>query len=163
MKQFLLFLTIYLFGLGTGVNTTIFKPIGVSQLLSGKNQFDQYLCNDIAHIDLDKLQISFEVDTVIYKYDNKQEIYDFIEKSSAYNSTVLGYQNDINYLIENGYISVNTVYNEDEKYSEMLYDGPNWTIDAGRDTSYLIATFNTVERVYDPKTKLNWLESYNTD
>lgn len=87
MKQFLLFLTIYLFGL-VRINTTIFKPIGVSQLLSGKNQFDQYLCNDIAHIDLDKLEFHLEVGYYKYKYDNKQEIYDFIEKSSAYNSTL---------------------------------------------------------------------------
>ena len=163
MKQFLLFLTIYLFGLGTGVNTTIFKPIGVSQLLSGKNQFDQYLCNDIAHIDLDKLQISFEVDTVIYKYDNKQEIYDFIEKSSAYNSCTIGYKDDLDYNIRNGYIYARTVYNEDKQYTELIYSGPNWTIDAQQDTTYLISTFNNVEKLYDPNTKTTWYESYTVD
>lgn len=168
MKQFLLFLTIYIIGIGTGAYTKIFKSSGNdslnncnNQLICGENQFDQYMCNDIAHIDLDKLQISFEMDTVVYKYDSIQDIYEFIEKSSAYNSTVLGYGSDITYLIENGYISINSIYNKHEKYSEMLYNGPNWTIDASRDTSYIIATFNTIEKIYDPKTKLDWLKSYN--
>lgn len=88
-------------------------------------------------------------------------MYDYISEMTAYNSCIHGYKENLNWLVSKKYIYAKTVHNIDEQYTELIYHGPNWTIDAQKDTSYIIATFNYVEKLTDNKS--TWYKSYTVD
>ena len=85
------------------------------------------------------------------------------EDQSVYDTCIHGYKDDLDFLVRNGYVWVRTVYNADEQYSELVYDSPNWMVDDNKDTSYIITTFNTVEKIYNPTTKSFEFDSYSID
>jgi len=120
-----------------------------------------YIPSDIIHINDCTLVVSFEVADTSYTFDSKAELNNYIEVVTAHASSVFGYQQDLQYQINSGYIISRSVINEDESYTEMIYTGPNWTVDATKDTSFILATFDSLEKIYDPKTKSILYESYN--
>lgn len=122
-----------------------------------------YISGDIAHIYFAYNEIYFENGGDPLEFETKDAMYDYVSEMTAYNSCTIGYKDDLDYNIRNGYIYARTVYNEDEQYTDLIFDGPNWTVDADRDTSYLISTFNKVDKVYDTNTKFRWYESYAID
>lgn len=122
-----------------------------------------YISGDIAHIYFAYNAIYFENGGDPLEFETKDAMYDYVSEITAYNSCTIGYKDDLDYNIRNGYIYARTVYNEDEQYTDLIFDGPNWTVDADRDTSYLISTFNKVDKVYDTNTKFRWYESYAID
>ena len=124
-----------------------------------------YISDDlgIAYIYFEINKIYFENGDDPLEFKSREDMYNYISEMTAYSSSIIGYQHDIDFNIRNGYIYTHTVYNEDKQYTELIYSGPNWTIDAQQDTTYLISTFNNVEKLYDPNTKTTWYESYTVD
>ena len=80
----------------------------------------------------------------------------------GYQSDIATYQEDLDYLIRQGYVYTVTVLDGDTKYTELIYSGPIWT-NAIKDTTYTISIFNEVEEVYDPVKRVIQLESYCID
>lgn len=123
----------------------------------------QYMIGNIAHIN--GLTISFEnggpLDTLMFP--NEDALEQWREDQSVYDTCIHGYKDDLDFLVRQGYVWVRTVYNADEQYSELVYDGPNWMVDGNKDTSYIITTFNTVEKIYNPTTKSFEFDSYSID
>ena len=122
-----------------------------------------HIPGDIAHIYFAYNEVYFENGGDPLEFRSREDMYDYIEDMTAYTSCIIGYQNDLDYNIRNGYIYARTVYNDNEQYTDLIYDGPNWTVDANRDTTYLISTFNKIDKVYDKNTKFKWYESYTID
>ena len=122
-----------------------------------------YIPGDIAHIYFAYNEVYFENGSDPLEFTTREAMYDYIAEITAHSSCIIGYQNDLDYNIRNGYIYARTVYNDDEQYTDLIYDGPNWTVDASRDTTYLISTFNKIDKVYDTNTKFKWYESYTID
>lgn len=114
----------------------------------------------IAHIHFSNNSIYFENGGDPIEFSSREDMYDYISEMTAYSSTIMGYQYDLNHSIHKGYIFCRTVYNEDEQYTDIVYQGPNWTVDATKDTTYIISTFNNVEKLYDAKNKTTWYEHY---
>ncbi len=97
---------------------------------------------------------------------NKNEMKNFIDEYTAYYSTPLGYQHDLQWQIENGYVHIKLYVSDDptdEQGAELIYNGPNWTIDGTKDTTYSFGFFNTTEKLYDPASKAYIFESYWLD
>lgn len=120
-----------------------------------------YTAHDIIHVN--GLEITFEIYDTLLTFDNMSERNEWIEEATAYASSTHGYKENLDWLVSQGYIYATTHHNEDEQYTELIYNGPNWTVDATRDTNYIITTFNHVEKLYDPSTKQVWYESYTVD
>lgn len=117
-----------------------------------------YITGNIAHID--GLSVTFENNDDSLVFNNKTDLYEWVEKQSAYDTCIHGYKDDFNWMVQEGYVYAITVYNDDEKYTELIYDGPNWTVNALQDTSYVITVFNTVEKLYNQSTKSFEFDSY---
>jgi hypothetical protein len=118
--------------------------------------------NDIYHIDYNTCSYNTESGYEGF-FKNIDEMTDYFEDLSAYHSIPLGYKDDMQYQINQGYLTVKTIYNDDEKYVELNYKGPNWYYNAQRDTAYNLCIFNYVEKLYNPVTK-SWLyEGYTID
>ena len=124
-----------------------------------------YISDDlgIAHIYFAYNKIYFENGGDPLEFSSRESMYEYIEEMTAYSSSIIGYQHDLDFNIRNGYVYARTVYNEDEQYTELFYNGPNWTIDAQQDPTYTISIFNNVEKIYDPKLKTVYYESYTVD
>jgi hypothetical protein len=123
--------------------------------------YSRYISGDIAHID--SLTVTFEVSSDSLIFCSRDDLNQYLEDQSAYATSIQGYAGDLDYLIRNGYVFARTVFNEDEQYTDLIYKGPNWTVDATRDTSFIISTFNTVEELYNPITKAVEFDSYTID
>lgn len=134
-------------------------------LLSNKNNIVQYsyLPNDIMRVDYKNMDVYFEQGGDPLEFNNIVTLTEYVEETTAYASSIHGYKENLDWLVSQGYIYTTMHYNEDEQYTEMIYDGPNWTVDATKDTSYVITTFNHVEPLYDSRTKDVWYESYTVD
>ena len=124
-----------------------------------------YIPNElgIAHIYFAYNEIYFENGGDPLEFSSREAMYEYISEMSAVSASTIGYQHDLDYNIRNGYIFARTVYNVDEQYTDLIYNGPNWTVDATKDTTYLISTFNHVEKIYNPKTKSMEYEHYTVD
>lgn len=122
-----------------------------------------YIPGDIAHIYFAYNEVYFEQGGDPLQFNSREEMYDYIGELTAYNSSIHGYKESLDWLVAQGYIYARTIYNDDEKYTELIYDGPNWTVNAEQDTSYIISTFNNVEKIYNPKTKSIEYDSYTVD
>ena len=122
-----------------------------------------YVPGDIAHIYFAYNEIYFENGGDPLEFRSRENMYNYIEDMTAYTSSVIGYQHDLDFNIRNGYIYARTVYNEDEQYTNLVYDGPNWTINSQKDTTYVISTFNHVEKLYNPITKSTEYDHYTVD
>ena len=119
--------------------------------------------NDIAHVYFADKKIYFENGGEPIQFKTNTELYSYIEDMTAYTSSIIGYKQDFDLNVHNGYIFAKTIYNDDEQYTELHYNGPNWTISAEQDTSYLITTFNHVEKIYNPKTRTFEYDHYTVD
>ena len=122
-----------------------------------------YVPGDIAHIYFAYNEIYFENGGDPLEFSSREDMYNYIEDMTAYTSSVIGYKDDLDYNIRNGYIYARTVYNDDEQYTDLVYDGPNWTINGQEDTTYVISTFNNVEKIYNPETKYTGFDHYCVD
>jgi len=124
-----------------------------------------YIPNElgIAHVYFAYNEIYFENGGDPLEFTTRDAMYDYIENMTAYNSSTIGYQGDLDYNIRNGYIYARTVYNDNEQYTDLVYNGPNWAINAECDTTYLISTFNNVEKIYNPSTKSIEYDHYSID
>jgi hypothetical protein len=137
------------------------KPINPNSATALGKPRSQYISGDIAHIK--GLTVFFENREDSLIFDEQEALDEWLEHESAYATCIHGYKDDLDFLVRNGFVWTKTVYNGDEQYTELIYDGPNWTVDATQDTSYVIATFNTVEKVYNPTTKSFEFDSYSID
>jgi hypothetical protein len=122
-----------------------------------------YLSTDIAHVYFSDRKIYFENGGEPIHFKTNSELYAYIEDMTAYTSSIIGYKQDFDYNVLNGYIFAKTVCNSKEQYTEMHYSGPNWTVNAQKDTSYLITTFNHVEKIFNPKNKTFEYDHYTVD
>lgn len=122
-----------------------------------------YLPNDIMRVDYKNMDVYFEQGGDPLEFSSLTGLQKYVEETTAYASSIHGYKENLDWLVSQGYIYTTMHYNEDEQYTEMIYDGPNWTVDATKDTSYVITTFNHVEPLYDPSTTEVWYESYTVD
>jgi hypothetical protein len=122
-----------------------------------------YIPGDIAHVYFAYNEVYFENGGDPLEFTTREAMYSYIEEMTAYASSTVGYQGDLDYNIRNGYIYARTVYNEDEQYTDLVYDGPNWTVNAECDTTYVISAFNHVEKLYDANNKTIWYEHYTVD
>lgn len=137
------------------------KPINPKSATALGKPRSQHISGDIAHIK--GLTVFFENSHDSLVFDEQEALDEWLEYESAYATCIHGYKDDLDFLVRNGYVWVRTVYNADEQYSELVYDGPNWTVDATQDTSYVITVFNTVEKLYNPTTKSFEFDSYTID
>lgn len=126
-----------------------------------KKDFSVYTPEDIIHVVDDR--IFFESSDTMFYFDSDMEQYIFLENLTVHSSNIIGYTADLDNMIRDGYVYCKTVNNEDEQYTDIIYKGPIWTGDMKKDTSYIISTFNHVEKLYDPITRVEWLESYTID
>ena len=122
-----------------------------------------YMSGDIAHVDYKNLTVYFENGGDPLEFSNITEIKEYIEKITAYASSIHGYKENLDWLVSQGYIYATTHHNENKQYTELIYNGPNWTVDAAQDTTYIISTFNHVEKIFDPKTKSIEYDHYSID
>lgn len=125
-----------------------------------------YLPSDIMRVDYKNLDVYFEQGGDPLEFSNINELTEYVENTTAYATCIHGYKDNLDWLIRQGYIYAITVHNDNEQYTELVYKGPNWTYDTQdptRDTSYIISTFNNVEKLYDPRTNTQWYESYTID
>ena len=119
------------------------------------------ISGDIAHIK--GLIVTFENSPDSLIFDEQEALDEWIEDELYYATCIHGYKDDLDFLVRQGYVYAVTVYNGDEQYTELIYNGPNWTVDATQDTSYVITVFNTVEKLYNPITKSFEYDSYTID
>ena len=117
----------------------------------------------IAHIYFAYNAIMFENGGDPLEFSSKELMYDYVSEMTAYSSCIHGYKDNLDYLIRNGYVYARTAFNDDEQYTELYYNGPNWSVDARRVTTYIISTFNHVEKIYNPVTKSIEYDSYTID
>lgn len=125
--------------------------------------WSMYTTDDILHINYEELIVTFEMQADTFSFKSEKELHKYLESVSANFSHIHGYADDLDYQIKKGHVFAQTVHNEDEQYTELLYQGPHWGTDATKDTAYVISTFNHVEKLYDPVTKSILYESYCID
>jgi hypothetical protein len=125
------------------------------------------ISGDIMYVDYQLNQIYFEQGGDPLQFKNNKEMIEYVDEVTAKSSSVLGYQSDLDWLIRQGYISIevyptlNTMCNKIADNGELLliYNGPNWTIDAKRDTTYQIGYFylnDTLDLECGNHTYLKW-------
>ena len=157
MKQLVLVL------LGIVISLTITVVVMVTKqndkTITSKD-FSVYTSEDIIHIVNDS--IYFESSDTLFTFTTDEEQYEFLENLTAHSSTIHGYQYDLDYIIRNGYLFARTIYNDDEQYTDLVYNGPTWA-DNTKDTTYVVSTFNNVEKLYDVNNKTIWYEHYTVD
>lgn len=156
---------LFMIGYLVGVNVSYTKCVNDADVLHSDTNdiISIYLPGDIMHIYFARNEVYFEQGGDPLEFNNREAMYDYIEEATAFSSSIHGYKNDLDWLIQQGYIFANTVHNDDEQYTDLIYRGPNWTVDTSQDTSYIISTFNNVEKLYNPKTKTIHFESYSID
>lgn len=120
-----------------------------------------YLPSDIMRVDYSNMDIYFENGGDPLEFSNITDLKEYVEETTAYTSSIHGYKENFDWLVSQGYVYAKTVHNPDEQYTELIYNGPNWTVNAQVDTNYIITTFNHVEKLTDNKT--TWYESYTVD
>lgn len=156
---------LFCFGYMVGDKTGYLRCVNDADILHSDTNdiISIYLPGDIMHIYFARNEVYFEQGGDPLEFNNREAMYDYIEEATAFSSSIHGYKNDLDWLIQQGYIFANTVHNDDEQYTDLIYRGPNWTVDTSQDTSYIISTFNNVEKLYNPKTKTIHFESYSID
>lgn len=115
--------------------------------------FSIYLNEDLIHINLSKLIVFYESSDKTITFDSEEQLFEWIEDKSAKQNIPSGYADDIQFYIDQGFITCNihpNINNKGEVISpvgkiDIWYSGPNWTEDSSRDTSYIISTFNSIE------------------
>lgn len=122
-----------------------------------------YLPNDIMRVDYRNMDVYFENGGDPLEFSNITDLTEYVAETTAYASCIHGYKDNLDWLIRQGYIYAKTVHNDDEQYTDLIYNGPNWTVNAEQDTSYIISTFNNVEKLWSPKTNTVYYESYTID
>lgn len=143
------------------VNKSLLKETDKNELKVPVNQ-SLHFGNDIYHIDYNTCSYSTESGHKGF-FKDIHSMTDYFEDLSAYHSIPLGYKDDMQYQINQGYITAKTVYNDDKSYIELNYKGPNWYYDAKIDTTYNLCIFSYVEKLYDPISK-SWIyEGYTID
>lgn len=119
------------------------------------------LNEDIVHIDVDKLTVVYESRDSIHAFDTWHDLNEFVEDITVKGCIPSGYANDIQYYIDQGFITAEvhpSIGKDGNVLSpvgrvELWYNGPNWTIDSSVDTMYQMVTFPFVEGFdaeYDP-------------
>lgn len=123
-----------------------------------------YLKSDIMHVDYNNLTVYYETNGGDpLEFTNIILLNEYVEEITAQEANISSYKDDLDYNIRNGYIYANTVYNADEQYTELIYEGPNWVNDPGNDTTYLLSTFNNVEKLYVPSNCTYEYQHYTVD
>lgn len=171
MKNNLLFLSVVigisllLLSYYIGYNKGLKKCVNEADILHSDTNdiMSLYIPNDIMSIYFAYNEIYLEQGGDPIEFPSRENMYTYIEETTAYASCIHGYKENLDWLISQGYVYAKTVYNEDEQYTELFYNGPNWTVDTTIDTSYTISIFNNVEKIYEPKTKTVYYESYTVD
>ena len=142
----------------TDISLKVYKSYNPVTITS--KDFSVYTSEDIIHVVNNS--IFFESSDTSFTFTTDEEQYEFLENLTAHSSTIHGYQYDLDYIIRNGYIFARTVYNDDEQYTDLVYNGPSW-IDNTKDTTYVVSTFNIVEQIYNPITKSIEYDHYTVD
>lgn len=96
-----------------------------------------YFKDDIYYVNYDNRSISTEMGKY-WEFSSTEELVSFIENKSVYDSNIIGYQQDIDYLAEQGYIYVTAINNS---HIELNYHGPRYGENAELDTMYTITRF----------------------
>lgn len=115
-----------------------------------KFKFDIYDSRgDIHHVNYWNRVVTFEQSNEKIKFNSFNELNDYISDVTAKSSSVIGYQSDLDWLIRQGYVSIeiyptidtNNIVTNPNGEALLIYNGPNWTINAQQDTSYQIGYF----------------------
>lgn len=121
--------------------------------------------HDLLHINVTNNQVAYEGNEDVESFDSFEHMRDWVSSITAKGTIPSGYSDDIQFYIDEGFITAN-IHPEINKKGEVVnpigkvelyYSGPNWTNDSTQDTTYLMSTFNGVEDYnveYD-----EWLEN----
>jgi len=120
-----------------------------------------YTTGDIVHIEGRK--VTFESSEEVLRFSSDEELFDWVGKYTAKYSTPIGYGENLQWYIDQSYISVKVVENPDEEYAELLYHGPHWAVNPEQDTAFVLGYFNYIEKLFDPKREEWLIEAYNLD
>ena len=113
---------------------------------------------DLIHVNLSKGYVSFEnpgkEDHMFF--DSEKDMFDWIEQVTSEGTIPSGYKDDLQYNINNGYITAAVHADIDQNGRvispvgkiELIYNGPNWTNGSEQDTTYKVCKFNTID-TYD--------------
>lgn len=116
---------------------------------------------DIIYVDVDSLRIYYESSPDVESFSTFNDLCARIEKLTAISQSPAGYSQDIRYQASQGYITANIHPKLDHKGKvlsevgivEIWYNGPGWAINPEKDTSFLLTSFNQVNKhksEYDP-------------
>jgi len=111
-----------------------------------------YTTDDIIHVYNNKIE--FESDSTQTEFfENWEEVQDRVEELTSNASVITGYQEDLKYNIQQGYISLEIHPALTDKGDiikkigsiHMHYYGPNWALNPRVDTSFLIESFYHID------------------
>ena len=111
------------------------------------------LNEDLVHVDVDKLTVAYENQDSVRKFKTWAELSEYVEDITAKGTIPSGYANDIQYHIDQGFLTaeVHPAIGKDGVVLspvgkiELWYNGPNWTIDSAKDTTYVVSKFRMVD------------------
>lgn len=110
---------------------------------------------DLIHVNLTRGYVSFEnpgkEDHMFF--DSEKNMFDWIEQVTTEGTIPSGYKDDLQYHINQGYITAAVHADINDKGElvspvgkiELIYDGPNWTIDSDKDTTYTVCKFPIID------------------
>jgi len=120
--------------------------------LSTEKVLSIYTPSQILYVDVDKNQITFEgiADTV--NFDSFEDMNYWVEDYTANSSAPSGYDNDLQWMSENGYITAQVepcIAPNGDLISpvgtvKLYYNGANWAHNAMQDTSFMMVDFPNV-------------------
>ena len=116
-----------------------------------------YFTDDIYYINYNNKSISTKMGEQ-WEFSSTEELVSFIENKSVHDSNIIGYQQDIDYLAEQGYIYVTAINNS---HIELNYHGPRYGENAELDTMYTITRFFYKEELI--KDSIIITDLYNID
>ena len=110
---------------------------------------------DLIHVNLSKGYVTFEnpgkQDHMFF--DSEEDMFEWIEQVTSEGTIPSGYKDDLQYYINQGYITAAVHADIDPNGRvtspvgkiELIYDGPNWTIDSEQDTTYTVCKFPIID------------------
>lgn len=111
---------------------------------------------DLIHINLTDLSVGYEGSEERINFNSQEDLFQWIESTTAKGSIPSGYATDLQYHINNGYITAAVHADIDDNGNltspvgkiELIYDGPNWTNGSEQDTTYKVCKFPIID-TYD--------------
>lgn len=162
VKLFLNVMMLFIFFVSGFLTAYTFVKAGKIPIDTFDKELEVYSFNDIAYCDFSKKKIQFEDSDKELSFDSHNEMFDYIGEYTLKNSMITSYKEDIEWLVNNGYITAHIVTpDEGKEWTVGLhYLGPNWTVNAQQDTAFSIATFY-LSKLYKKEDSTKYIYFYN--